>query len=90
MAVGSQQYAITSTPAVIAAAPAGPQTGPAGAVWLLPDASADVYLGGEDVSSDTGFALPSGTDPVGPIPLFSGDVLYAVTADTATVGVLQT
>jgi len=90
MAVGSGQVAVTSTPTVIASAPPGSQVGPAAAVWLLPDAAADVYLGGSNVSSSNGLKLLHSTTLFGPITLFRGDVLYAVTATTATVSVLQT
>lgn len=91
MAVGSAQYTITSTASVIASAPAGPFTGPVGAVVILPDATTDVYLGGSNVSSTNGLKAAHGTALVAPITLFPGDVLYAVVATgTATVSVLQT
>lgn len=47
-----------------------------------------VYLGGEDVDSDAGFALPT-TGPL-QVTVLPGDVLYAVTETTATVNVLRT
>lgn len=90
MAVGSQQYAITTTASIIASVPAGPFTGPVGAVVIYPDATNEVYVGGANVSATNGLKILHGT-AIGPvIPLFPGDVLYAVTASTATVGVLQT
>jgi hypothetical protein len=90
MAVGSQQYAITSAAAVIAATPSGTFIGPGGAVWLTPDSTNDVFIGGTGVTVSTGFKILHGTAQVGPFTLYSGDVLYAVTATTATLGVLQT
>lgn len=92
MAVGSAQVAVTSTAQVIASIPAGSATGPAGAVMILPDTAADVYIGGVGVTSSNGLKVIHATTPVllPPIPLFAGDVLYAVTASTATIGVLQT
>jgi len=92
MAVGSQQYAITSTASIVASVPAGDvPTGPAGTVWLLADASNDVFIGGKGVTSSNGFKiLHTITSPIGPFTLFAGDVLYAVTASTATLTVLQT
>jgi len=91
VAVGSAQVAVTSTAAVIASAAVGlVPAGPAAAVWLIPDGTNDVYVGGVGVTSSNGLKVKSGTTPFGPITLFAGDVLYAVTASTATLGVLQT
>jgi hypothetical protein len=90
MAVGTQQYAITSTASLIAAAPAGVNTAPAGALWLQPDAANDIFIGGPGVTTSNGFKVKAGNAPFGPIPLYPGDTLYAVTASTATLGVLQT
>jgi hypothetical protein len=91
MSVGSQQYAIGSTASIIATAPTEiGVTGPVGAVMLLPDPANTVYIGGSNVSATKGLTIATGTALIGPIPLFSGDVLYAVTASTATLGVLQT
>lgn len=91
MAVGAQQYAVTGTPSVIAVAPGaslpGSAAGPVGNVFVA--TSANAYLGGANVSSTTGLAITSTSAPLS-IPLYPGDVLYAVAATTATVSVLQT
>lgn len=91
MAVGSQQYAVTGTASVIASAPGGtlPGAGVGPSASLVVTTTADIYLGGSNVSSTNGLKVSSTTAPF-PIPLYPGDVLYAVAATTATVSVLQT
>lgn len=91
--VGSNQVAVgTSTAVVLAGVPAeAVNIGPAATVWLLPDATNDVYLGGVGVTTSTGCKLTHGTALVGPFTLFAGDTLYAIASGgSATVGVLQT
>lgn len=90
MAVGSNQVAVTSTRQVIASGPPISNPGAVGSVWLYPDAANEVYIGGSNVSTTNGFKILHGTVLVGPFALYAGDVLYAVTATTATLGVLQT
>lgn len=90
MAVGSNQVAVTGTRQVIASGPAVSNSGAVGSVWLIPDAANEVYIGGANVTTANGFKILHGTTPFGPIPLYAGDALYAVTATTATLGVLQT
>lgn len=90
MAVGSNQVAVTSSRVVIASGPPISNSGAVGSVWLIPDAANEVYIGGPNVATTNGFKILHGTTPFGPVPLYAGDVLYAVTATTATLGVLQT
>ncbi len=91
MAVGSQQYAVTGTASAVAAAPGESLPGAAGpaVAQVTVTTSADIYLGGANVSSTNGLKVSSTTAPL-PVLLFPGDVLYAVAATTATVSVLQT
>lgn len=90
MTVGSGQVAVTGTRQVIASAPTVSNSGAVGSVWLYPDAANEVYIGGSNVSTTNGFKILHGTVPAGPFTLYAGDVLYAITATTATLGVLQT
>ena len=55
----------------------------------LQAASADIYVGGDDVDSTDGFKV-AGTSGTLSVTLLPGDVLYAVTASTGTVNVLRT
>lgn len=90
MSVGSQQYAVTGTASVIASVP--PLTGSVGGGQVgavIVTTSANVFLGGANVTSTNGLGITSTSAPL-TVPLFPGDVLYAVAATTATVSVLQT
>lgn len=91
MAVGSQQYAVTGTASVVAVAPEPALAGTAGqaVAQVVVTTSADIYLGGSNVSASNGLKVQSTTAPL-PVLLFPGDTLYAVAATTATVSVLQT
>lgn len=91
MAVGSQQYAVTGTASIIASAPGDALPGAAGGpvAQVVVATTADIFLGGSNVSSSNGLKVSSTTAPF-PITLFPGDILYAVASTTATVSVLQT
>lgn len=60
-----------------------------GKVILLRDASADIFLGGSDVTAANGFRLA--TTDVLSLTLYPGDVLYAIASSgTPTVDILVT
>lgn len=62
---------------------------PEGRVVLLRDASADIFLGGADVTAANGFRLA--TTDVLSLTLFQGDALYAIaSAATPNVDILIT
>jgi hypothetical protein len=93
VAVGSQQYALTSTASVIASAPGDALPGGtpvASAQVTIGIPTANIYLGGVNVSSTNGLLVASTNTVPFSVNLYPGDVLYAVTATTATVSVLQT
>jgi len=90
MSVGSAQYAVSTSAVLIASAPAGPSAGPVGAVWVLPDVTNDIYLGGSNVTTSNGLKVLHSTTPFGPVTLFAGDNLYAIAGSSSTVSVLQT
>lgn len=91
MAVGSQQYAVSTSAVLIGSAPASAHVGPVGALLVLADATTDAYVGGANVSSTNGLKITHAVTAPVPITLFPGDSVYAVTASsTATLGVLQT
>lgn len=89
MAVGSQQYSVTSATAVLIAS-VPPVTGSLGyqTASVVVATSAAVLLGGSNVSTANGLSVASGPLTVA---LFPGDNLYAIASSTtATVSVLQT
>jgi len=62
---------------------------PEGKVTLLRDASADVFIGGSDVTTANGFRLA--TTDVLSVTCYQGDALYAIASSgTPTVRVLAT
>lgn len=88
MAIIATPVAVTSTPAKIAD---GGEFNDYSTVFVLPDATNDVFIGPVGVTTVTGFKIKAGTTiPLGPFQLGPGDSLYAVTATTATLGVLAT
>jgi hypothetical protein len=92
MAVGSQQYAVTGTASIIAAGPGDALPGtsqPLASASVTVTTTANAFLGGSNVTSANGLPITSAMAPL-TIPLFPGDVLYAVASTTATVNVLQT
>jgi len=91
MAVGSQQYSVSTTAVLIGSVPASPQPGPVGALLVLADATTDAYVGGVGVTSTNGMKVTHAVSAPVPITLYPGDAVYAITASgTATLGVLQT
>jgi hypothetical protein len=90
VAVGSQQYAITTAAAVIAQAPTVPNAGPVGAVLVtnMTGSAVTAYLGGSRVTTSTGYPLAQNASVA--VTLYSGDTLYAISGSTATLAVLQT
>lgn len=85
MAVGSQQYSVSTTPVLIAEGGYGQ-----GAVWIVNGGNPDIFIGAQNVSSTNGLVLAKQTIPI-EVELHIGDHLYAVTSvGTATVSVMQT
>lgn len=84
---GSQQFTVTTTPQVIAAAPAGTTIMPVGWFYLANGAAA-IYLGGSGVSATTGALVAINGTFTG--FLFPGDQIWAYCATTSTVTILQT
>lgn len=94
MAVGSQQYSVTSGSAVLIAS-MPPATGSPGyqqtGSLVINNTGGVVYLGGSNVSSSNGLAVASSATTYFTIPLFPGDSVYAIAASTTSVvSVLQT
>jgi hypothetical protein len=84
--------AVTSTPVLLASAPAFSRAGIGGLATVANIGTAAVYLGGGTaVSSSSGLLVAQNATTV-PIPLFANDSLYAVAGGTASsvVTVLQT
>ena len=83
MSITAREEALSVTAELI-------ETGvPEGKIVLLRDASADIYLGGADVTTAQGFKLA--TTDILSITLLQGDSLYAIaTSGTPTVRVLVT
>lgn len=92
MAVGSNQYTVTSSPQLIASMP--PATGSPGyqqtGSVVINNTGATVYLGGSNVSTTTGLAVATSATTYFTVPLFPGDNLYAVCGTSSVVSVLQT
>jgi hypothetical protein len=85
---GCQQYTVTSAPQLIIAAPAGATIAPVGWFYVANGAAA-VYLGGDGtVSSTTGALVAINGTFTG--FLFPGDQIWAYSAGSSTVTVLQT
>lgn len=84
----STQPTATTTAAIIVNADAGDRLHPVQAI-VRTDGATTVYLGGSDVTSSNGFALPQDTAVT--VELVAGDDLYAVTAaGTSAMSVLKT
>ena len=83
MAITSRSETLSTTAEIL-------ETGSSeGKVILLRDASADIFLGGSDVTSANGFRLA--TTDVLSITLLPGDTLYAIASTgTPTVDILVT
>jgi hypothetical protein len=89
MAVGSNQYTVGTAAVLLAQAPSGSASGPVANVLVANGSGTAVLLGGARVASGTGYSLATSSSVS--IPLYSGDVLYGITASsTSTVSVLQT
>jgi len=86
---GSAQWAVGTTPVLIASAGPAATVGPTGWFYIVNSPTTAVYLGGgTSVTSTTGASLATSGTVSG--FLFPGDTLYAVTASsTSTVSVLQ-
>lgn len=93
MAVGSQQYSVTSSTAVpIAVAPGDALPGgtPIASASVVISTTQTVLLGGSNVSTSNGLSLTNTASPLTVI-LYPGDTLYAIASSTtAAVSVLQT
>lgn len=92
MAVGSQQYTVTTTAVLIASAPpttGSPGFGQVGSV-VVNNTGATVYLGGSNVSATNGLAVATSATTYFTIALFPGDNIYAICATSSVVSVLQT
>lgn len=90
MAVGSNQYTVSTAAVLVAAVPASQgSSGAVSSVYLANTGAVTVYLGGVNVSSSNGAAVAANGTLT--LSLFSGDQLYAVTASSSsTLTVLQT
>ena len=83
MSISSRSEALSTTAELL-------ETGvPEGKIVLLRDASADIYLGGADVTVANGFKLA--TTDILSLTLLQGDSLYAIASGgTPTVRLLVT
>jgi hypothetical protein len=85
MAILASQPAVGTAASLAVTVPAGPCT------LILSNTSGEtVYVGGPEVTADSGFPVPSGSPPV-PVPGYPGSAeseLYAVAGSAATLGVI--
>jgi hypothetical protein len=89
MTVSSQQFTVGTTAVVLAQAPTSAGSGPVATALIANGSGTAVLLGGAHVGSGNGYSLATST--VITVTLYSGDVLYGITASsTSTVSVLQT
>lgn len=82
MSINAEIITVTDAPTLIATGTSD------GSIVLLRGATADIFLGGADVTEADGWPLTDAD--VLSITLIQGDGLYAITATTADVNVLQT
>jgi hypothetical protein len=93
MAIGSNQVAVTSTPAVVVVPAVNVnfpynQPGPTRSVTIVNGAGGQVFLGGPGVTTATGLPLAASSSIS--ISLYPGDALYAIAAGaTSTVAYLE-
>jgi len=83
----SAQFTVTAAAQPLIMAPPGPQPGPVG-WWYITNGAAVIYLGGPGVTVSSGAAVAASATLSG--FLWPGDVIWAVSAGSSTVGVLRT
>lgn len=86
MAVNAERVTVETTAVALNAADADSVSGVS--LVVLNGGETAVNVGGSDVTSETGFELAA--DDSVTVDLASGEVLYAISASSATVHVLRT